>query len=273
MKFGKNLRDNTLKEWRYYAVDYKRLKKALKAVDSCDENKPPSMNDFFLILDEAQVRLSKFFHDRNLWAHEYTLTLQERVAELRKIMIQPSPLSPNDTVSVSESSSHTSLSDVENTDTADELGTPSRAYVENIHKIDNPSFQMMLGRTTSFYSKQEWLKQEYRRMGVSKEFEAYIYAKKSLVTFERELQFLSEFLEINHTAFVKILKKYDKRMSSNLKHSTLADVIKRLPFLQGDAFHTLKEVTSKLIDEVTALKPHLPEGWETRKVYTIGCFE
>ena len=28
-----------------------------------------------------------------------------------------------------------------------------------------------------------------------------------------------------------------------------------------------------MIDEVNSLKPTLPEGWENRKVYTIGCFD
>ena len=33
MKFGKQLRDRVQKEWRFYAVDYKELKQALKTDD------------------------------------------------------------------------------------------------------------------------------------------------------------------------------------------------------------------------------------------------
>ena len=38
MKFGKNLRESILKEWRFYSVDYKQMKKVLKIQDSGSGN-------------------------------------------------------------------------------------------------------------------------------------------------------------------------------------------------------------------------------------------
>merc|ERR1712232_985150 len=35
----------------------------------------------------------------------------------------------------------------------------------------------------------------------------------------------------------------------------------------------IKERVEFLLDEVNTLKPALPDGWESRKVYTIGCFD
>ena len=44
-------------------------------------------------------------------------------------------------------------------------------------------------------------------------------------------------------------------------------------FLDGEVLSELKDRVTSMIDEVCALKPTLPEGWEERKVYTIGCFD
>ena len=35
----------------------------------------------------------------------------------------------------------------------------------------------------------------------------------------------------------------------------------------------MKSSVEDMIEEVQNLKPCLPEGWENRKVYTIGCFD
>jgi SPX domain protein involved in polyphosphate accumulation len=289
MKFGKNLQASTLKEWRFYAVDYKAMKKALKNRGESDDG--DGDDEFFRLSADAQMKLGKFYADRNEWAHEYMQTLRDRVAELRRVMAAPRapaesspPSIANDAGSVSETSSLTELDATHLDGLSSPTATSGGAFVENIHTLQkNPSFQMLSSRAASFCTKQEFLKQEYRRMGVSKEFKAFIYAKKSLATFERELQFLTEFFTLNYTAFVKILKKYDKRMHTNIQHRMLQLICAELPFLSPsntssnrgccEAFQALQEETSKLIDEVTALKPHLPEGWENRKVYTIGCFE
>ena len=130
-----------------------------------------------------------------------------------------------------------------------------------------------LTKHQSFGTKQAWLKEEYRRMGRSKEFKAFIYAKKSLATFSRELVLLIDFLSLNKVAFYKILKKFDKQTDSNLLADKLVEIYSRLSFLEGKDLTTTKKHVDDLIDEVNGLKPQLPEGWENRKVYTIGCFD
>lgn len=231
MKFGKEIREKTLKEWRFYAVDYKALKKVIADDEA-----------FFSVLDEAQDTLSKFYHDKESWAVQYMKTLEDRVAELRAVPIEsPTCLSES-------SSSDTSLTSSDDDDDSD--------YDEPL-KLVTPSS----------------LKEEYRRMGASKHFKAFIYAKKSLATFGRELDLLLEFLSLNQTAFGKILKKFDKRRETDVRESKMEEILERCSFLDGSVFRDLRDEVNTLVDEVHALKPQLPEGWENRKVYTIGCFD
>ena len=96
MKFGKDLREKTLKEWRFYAVDYKDLKKTLKD----DGVSKPDEAAFFECLEESERKLSKFYHDKEKWALGYMSTLDERVASLREVSPGESPtVSASDSVS------------------------------------------------------------------------------------------------------------------------------------------------------------------------------
>ena len=250
MKFGKNLRDKTLKEWRFYSVDYKALKKTLKK--SQDDTSKPDTAEFFRVLEDSESKLSKFYHDKEKWALGYLTTLEERVQSLREVA-SVAPDSPTEAESASSNSSISSQSEEE--------------------PLMDGSFVKLARRAQSFGTKQSWLKDEYRRMGSSKEFKAFIYAKKSLATFDRELDLLLEFLELNKTAFSKILKKFDKRTGSSIREEKVAEIYKANSYLEGEALKNLKATVEELIDEVNSLKPELPEGWENRKVYTIGCFD
>lgn len=253
MKFGKDLRERTLKEWRFYTVDYKALKKSLKLQDDTALD----TNEFFRLLEESEAKLSKFYFDKEKWAIGYMKTLEERVDDLREAMSTPS-----ESATEAESSSDASISSSD-----DEASTVSSTDEMDGH------FVKMTNKRQSFGTKQAWLKEEYRRMGSSKQFKAFIYAKKSLATFHRELDLLLEFLELNKTAFSKILKKFDKRTESSIREEKMEEIMKAHSFLDGDVLAELKQCVNDLIDEVNALKPELPEGWEDRKVYTIGCFD
>ena len=311
MKFGKHLREKILKEWRFYAVDYKLLKQTLKTnaedaassivgeenhspVTACGgaDNSRTVLKEFDRQLLDSERKLAKFYHDKEQWAYEYLRTLEERVESLRSVSPGESP-----TVSAADSDSLPSDEDDATTlregeDEGEELlssNDSSRAggvYANDNNDDDEPldlsnlflepEFEhtfKALTKAQSFGTKQAWLKEEYRRMGASKHFKAFIYAKKSLATFERELALLLEFLDLNKTAFSKILKKLDKRMGSNARDQRMTEILASHPFLEGDVLRDLKKHVSHLIDEVHALKPQLPEGWENRKVYTIGCFD
>jgi cytidyltransferase-like protein len=249
MKFGKNLREKTLKEWRFYAVDYKALKKTIKKDDS---------EQFFRLLRESEVKLSRFYHDRESWAFDYMQILLERVQALREAMD-----SQQDAPTESESSS---------SESSVAFSEEDNASVGSSVEIDR-SFTKLCVKAQSFGTKQAWLKEEYRRMGSSKQFKSFIYAKKSLATFDRELGLLIEFLDLNNTAFSKILKKFDKCTGSAMREEKMAGILEGNAFLFGKTLSELKDRVGLLIDEVNSLKPQLPEGWENRKVYTIGCFD
>lgn len=250
MKFGRTLREKTLKEWRFYSVDYKAMKKALKANDE---------GEFFHLYDDSQMKVSKFYHDKENWAMEYMHTLEKRVEDLRESAT--SPPSPSGYSSLSSSSS---LDDME-------VGKLDMDLVSTNSPTSAIEFTLQQGlegleKHETGDGADEWLKNEYRRMGKSKHFQAFIYAKKSLTTFERELELLIEYLDLNLTAFSKILKKFDKRTGSTIRESKLAELTDSHAFLRGKVLFGLKETVAGLIDEVNSLKPRLPEGWENRKV-------
>ena len=243
MKFGKTLSIQVLKEWRFYAVDYKALKKCIKDGSREDE--------FFALLDQSEDRLSKFYADRESWTLSYMNTLEKRVTDLRQsasLPGSPSTVSSDDSLSMLTTSSPTGIADFK--------------------------FSLeILSKRGTLEGEFEWLKDEYRRTGKSKHFQDFIYAKKSLVTFQRELSLLLEFLELNTTAFSKILKKFDKQTGSSIREGHLEQIMERNRYLNGQTLEGLKRTVEELIVEVNSLKPKLPEGWENRKVYTIGCFD
>lgn len=267
MKFGKNLRETTQKEWIFYAVDYKDLKRTLKA--SGDDK--PDTDLFFRLLDDSKRKLSKFYNDKEAWAFEYMKTLEERVASLREVCSAETSPTASSTGSISTSCSVSVFSNEDDNSDPPDLDRGLPESPGTLVEIDD-AFAVLTKRQ-SFGTKQAWLKDEYRRMGSSKEFKAFIYAKKSLATFSRELALLLQFVELNKTAFFKILKKFDKRTGSSIQGETMAEIMYVLGFLDGLVLQKMKKHVDELIDKVNALKPQLPEGWENRKVYTIGCFD
>jgi len=84
---------------------------------------------------------------------------------------------------------------------------------------------------------------------------------------------LGEFLDLNQTGFSKIFKKYDKITRSVSREERMEQIELDLPFINGQLLKEIKEKVGFLLAEVNTLKPRLPEGWEDRKVYTIGCFD
>lgn len=266
MKFGKTLREQTLKEWRFYAVDYKALKNTLKVGN---DKTTVDEEEFFCRLEESKMKVSKFYDEKEAWALKYMKTLEERVEALRETaMNPPTPPEFDSPSSGFSSSSNSSVS----------FGEENEGGKVNIEMVSTNSptcavdFAFQKGLDT-LEDTGNWLKEEYRRMGKSEHFQNFIYAKKSLTTFARELDLLLEFLSLNKTGFSKILKKFDKRTGSMIREDTMAELLETHAFLDGEVFSKLKHQVADLIDEVDSLKPRLPEGWENRKVYTIGCFD
>ena len=171
MKFGKTLAERTLKEWRFYYVDYKELKKSLnksKDESSSDEEAKTSFDE---ILATSEEKLSKFYHDKLAWATNYITTLEQRVDDLRESASEPgSPASP------SSMSSNGSFSD--NMTTSSPTGIADNLTI----RLDKLSMN-----ENGMSSDGAYLKEAYRKMGASKHFQSFIYAKKSLVTFQREI--------------------------------------------------------------------------------------
>lgn len=270
MKFGRTLREEIIQEWRFYAVDYKALKKTLKMnsgdSSSDDDTVTGTANEeeFYRILDKSKHKVSKFYSEKEAWALDYMHTLEDRVLNLRETKSNPA-CPPHEIRHSRSDRSLSSCSDTSQSSTEPTETSPKGAD-ELLIKVRGS--QLVKKRANG-----SWLKDEYRRVGQSKHFHSFIYAKKSLATFDRELDLLLEFLNLNATAFSKILKKFDKKTGSSVREDYFAELLSSHAFLEGDVLRNLRERVSDLINEVDSLKPCLPEGWEDRKVYTIGCFD
>lgn len=249
MQFGKKLRQKIIKEWRFYAVDYKALKKTIGSDGDVDKH------EFERVLEESEKKLTKFYADKESWAQDYLHTLEERVDRLR------------DSHSTSSMQANgTSLSSVSSVSSSDSDNNPTSARdKESVQTSSSPKSPDELDKTLK--------KEAYRRVGQSPHFQHFIYAKKSLATFDRELSLILEFLDLNATAFSKILKKFDKVTGETTREERIREILDRAMFLNGEVISSLKEQVTDMIEEVNELKPALPDGWEKRKVYTIGCFD
>lgn len=169
MKFGKTLAERTLKEWRFYYVDYKELKKSLNKAKDETISDEEAREAFDNILGASEDKLSKFYHDKLQWANTYITTLEQRVEDLRESASEPgSPASP------SSMSSNGSFSD--NMTASSPTGIAENLTIHLDKLAINASD-----------SEGAYLKEAYRKMGASKHFQSFIYAKKSLVTFQREI--------------------------------------------------------------------------------------
>jgi len=266
MKFNKILTKTILKEWRYYSVDYKAMKKILKnndLNDLCVDDQ-----EFFRLFSESKDKVAKFYKDREDWAVSYSSKLEELVIELNESKVS-SPYScfeKNGDMITESSLSGTGSIDSDSETDDDNVGMRG---IDSVSKASAMSIQDTDKCVVNFDS----LKEEYRSVGKSQHFHSYIYAKKSLSTFGRELDLLLEFLELNKTAFSKILKKFDKRTGSTIREEKLTDLKRTHSFLDGTKLKQLKIRVTHLLKQTEELKPSLPRGWSDRKVYTIGCFD
>jgi cytidyltransferase-like protein len=273
MKFNKVLCNNVLKEWRFYAVDYKAMKQTLKP---SNDGKPVESEEFFRLFELSKQTLQKFYSEKETWAMRYFQTMEEKVEELKQNKVSSRPKSQ-----AGEGETN-AVTDTESVNSSLASGTESEEEPDMVVDLGSMRFS---GSTSSSFqiSKYDargrtednsaWLKEEYRRVGKSKHFHDFIYAKKSLDTFSRELDLLLEFLDLNQTAFSKILKKFDKRSGSSIREAKLEELSMSHSFLNGEKFRELQNGVSNLLKEVKAHKPSLPDGWGERKVYTIGCFD
>lgn len=284
MQFGKTLRNKLIKEWRYYAVDYKALKKIIgaKQVFGLEETTIDEA-EFNRVIDESLDRISKFYFDKESWAQDYVHVLEERLDLLRESYAKSCALPQESSPDTSDDAASMSSVSSSDDDDSDQEGTNKSPTGATELDNDHPIGKLMksskitssgsLKKKKKLLKKNNFLKNEYRAVGKSEHFQRFIYAKKAMATFDRELSLILEFLDLNTTAFSKILKKFDKVSGLVTRDRKMEEILSTYSHLNGEVIATLKDHVESMMDEVQQLKPLLPEGWENRKVYTIGCFD
>lgn len=74
--------------------------------------------------------------------------------------------------------------------------------------------------------------------------------RRSITGYQHGVEFAQEFLSINYTAFVKILKKYDKRTLSTVRETKLEEILVSHPFLDGSALQEFIKKCDELSKDV-----------------------
>eukprot|EP00730_Choanoeca_flexa_P013116 TRINITY_DN4979_c0_g1_i3.p1 TRINITY_DN4979_c0_g1~~TRINITY_DN4979_c0_g1_i3.p1 ORF type:complete len:396 (+),score=113.99 TRINITY_DN4979_c0_g1_i3:296-1483(+) len=244
MKFAERLKEAMLHDWSLFYIDYNGLKKLIKdetTKETIDVKHAEQL--FFPMLELELSKASKFYAKRLHWCREYLEDLQLRAECLR--LTGSWEHSDVKTAKNSESDDEARLAEEDDSD--DEGSDDTGAPPSPTHVPETPVVV----------------------------FEQYLYAKKTLVDYQRELRLLHEFAHLNSEGVRKIVKKFDKRVGT--EH--LADFLARMQAhpehgllwrladsegLQADA----KAVLAGVMD----LRPqgNFREG---RKVFTIGCFD
>lgn len=86
MKFGKTFAEKTLTEWRFYCLDYKKLKQIIKDAERAGGSVSTEevQASFDEIIDNDEKKLNQFYHDKLNWATNYITTLENRIDNLRE---------------------------------------------------------------------------------------------------------------------------------------------------------------------------------------------
>lgn len=95
--------------------------------------------------------------------------------------------------------------------------------------------------------------------------------KEHLIEFRDEVELVREFLQVNQTAFSKILKKFDKRTFSSVRRTKLASVMETHIYLDGAAMDEyLKKIDDMIsqLDELLAQKS--PKAGQKRRFNERG---
>lgn len=80
--------------------------------------------------------------------------------------------------------------------------------------------------------------------------------KDHLLDFRNEVELVREFLQVNKTAFSKILKKYDKRTFSNVRKSKLVSIMEAHIYLNGAAMDDYLRNVDGMIQQLNDLLSH-----------------
>lgn len=82
---------------------------------------------------------------------------------------------------------------------------------------------------------------------------AYISIHEGLQRFRRDLDRLEQFVELNATAFSKVLKKWDKQSRSHIKELYLSSAVEVQPMFHRDVLVSLSDKSNACMLEVEAL--------------------
>ncbi|KAL6946858.1 hypothetical protein ACO0QE_001710 [Hanseniaspora vineae] len=232
MKFGKYLeaRQLELPEYNGYFINYKALKKLIKK----------------LSLTSSSASLAD--------------AISPNEAQFSTITTDPLSPEPNTNISLKSNLSYKNLQlnkavfffRVER-----ELEKVNEYYLER-----EKNFKIMIEELQEKF-------QEYKRKGrlASKSSSSFKYLFESLKRLQRDLNHLTQYVELNRTGFAKVLKKWDKRSHSHTKDFYLATVVSVQPvFTRSLEISQFNDLTIGLLMELDDLRQEAPLHYDTANI-------
>jgi len=98
MKFGKQLLEKALPEWKLYFLDYKALKMIIRQISNCADEE--HIQQFFTKLSAEQEKIAKFYIDKESWCFQHFEKLNQQVRHLFNIYSQRDDQEKNQTIDI-----------------------------------------------------------------------------------------------------------------------------------------------------------------------------
>eukprot|EP00551_Chaetoceros_affinis_P005971 CAMPEP_0203666152 /NCGR_PEP_ID=MMETSP0090-20130426/3231_1 /ASSEMBLY_ACC=CAM_ASM_001088 /TAXON_ID=426623 /ORGANISM="Chaetoceros affinis, Strain CCMP159" /LENGTH=815 /DNA_ID=CAMNT_0050529939 /DNA_START=31 /DNA_END=2478 /DNA_ORIENTATION=+ len=230
MKFGRNLEEGIevkWQSWRSYAVNYNGMKKLLPLPDKDDQNQNSNSNrNTQPSATDSPSSPSAYRPRRSSSGH---LSARDRSDRSRDEHGLDREQSFDEEFQLFWKLYHQSIASI-TTFYKEELASLKSKLKTLQSRLENVRQGAAAAGNQKLKSKVQVLVIQPVTMDVLNKLNEL---KKDVIDFHEEVDLVLEFIDINRTAFRKILKKYDKRTSSSIQEQTLSALIEEYTFLDG----------------------------------------
>lgn len=231
MKFGKYLeaRQLELPEYNGHFINYKQLKKLIKqlSLNRLDTKKDRETELGYV---EQTVSTETDVNDDHLFAVSLTETISQ--AAERRMPYASKQIAEPIYVILQSNKAHFFFKLERELDKVNDFYIEKESYFKTMLDVLQRKFL------------------EYKTKGrlTSKSSSSYKYLFESLKRFQKEVDHLTQFIDLNRTGFGKVLKKWDKRSHSHTKDFYLATVVSIQPvFTHSSEISLMTDLSTSLL--------------------------
>lgn len=228
MKFGQKLQQEAIPEWREKYINYDTLKRDLKTIPYTtkvlpliripvttwrDEKLPVNEQLFFKRLESERLKIDEFYRDKEDGAVKTKLLLMNQIITAINYQEESTMNTSNWRGKKKKYQKHTRK--------RKSMGHLLSELVDSVqlYNSDKPS-----SHDTGNYKYDSTIMSIESLKPLHKITKSILQIKKALMEFYRTLLLLSNYQKLNYTAFIKILKKYDKITGNSIKQEYLKHI-------------------------------------------------